>query len=558
MSGIRNFINFLSVLLQWTRSVRHSRAIIFVVVVTGVISGLGNTALIAIINKILSDASSSGLVWSFVGLCVIIPFFGFISQTLLVSLALESGCHMRMWLSRQILSAPLRLLEDIGAHRLFASLTDDIPAVTDGITNLPVLFKQLIIIVSCLIYIGTLSRALLLLVFVYMILGVFSYQIPLSRSMTYFWRVREQWDLMFKAFRALTEGAKELKIHRPRREAFMSRRLDPIMDTIKRNGLRGNALAFAANHWGSILFFVMIGLTSFGAAKVLNVSHEVLTGFTLTILYMNAPLASILNTLPNMTRAHIAFRKIDALGLSLNSQPSDNGASPEAREDESWDQLELKGVTHTYHIDGGMHEFTLGPLDLTLHRGELVFLTGGNGSGKTTFAKLIAGLYVPESGEIRLNGRPTTTESRDDYRQNFSAIFSDAYIFEDLLGIEGPGLDTKAGEYLSQLQLSHKVKVENGTLSTVNLSKGQRKRLALLTAYLEDRPIYLFDEWAADQDVTFKEIFYHRILPDLKARGKTVLVISHDDHYYNVADRIIRLDYGKLAADQRRGAAYGL
>jgi putative ATP-binding cassette transporter len=184
-----------------------------------------------------------------------------------------------------------------------------------------------------------------------------------------------------------------------------------------------------------------------------------------------------------------------------------------------------------------------------LHPGEIVFLTGGNGSGKTTLAKLLTGLYTPETGEIRLNHQPVTDENRDQYRQHFSVVFSDFYIFETLLGLDNPDLDQQALHYLEQLQIQDKVQIKGGVLSTVDLSQGQRKRLALLTAYLEDRPIYVFDEWAADQDSRFKEIFYYQLLPGLKAEGKTVLVISHDDRYYHLGDRIIKLDDGQNSTE---------
>ena len=178
--------------------------------------------------------------------------------------------------------------------------------------------------------------------------------------------------------------------------------------------------------------------------------------------------------------------------------------------------------------------------------GELVFLVGGNGSGKSTLAKIITGLYAPESGEIRLDGKRITDANRDDYRQLFSAVFGDFYLFENLLGLGDGNLDGQAREYLEHLHLDHKVKIRNGELSTTSVSQGQRKRLALLTAYLEDRPFYMFDEWASDQDPYFKNVFYTRLLPELKARGKAVLVISHDDKYFDAADRVIKLDYGKL------------
>src|SRR5690606_27967207 len=107
-------------------------------------------------------------------------------------------------------------------------------------------------------------------------------------------------------------------------------------------------------------------------------------------------------------------------------------------------------------------------------------------------------------------------------------------------------LDIETQKHLAQLQLDHKVRVENGTFSTLRLSQGQRKRLALLVAYLEDRPFYVFDEWAADQDPVFKKIFYTEILPSLKAKGKTVIAITHDDGYFHVADRCFKFEDGKL------------
>ena len=189
---------------------------------------------------------------------------------------------------------------------------------------------------------------------------------------------------------------------------------------------------------------------------------------------------------------------------------------------------------------------TVPPIDLTLSPGELVFIVGGNGSGKSTLAKLITGLYVPDAGEILLDGILVDDRNRELYRQLFSTVFADFYLFERLLGLGLQDLDAQAKTYLEQLQLTHKVTIENGKLSTTALSQGQRKRLALLTAYLEDRPIYLFDEWAADQDPFFREIFYQQLLPELKQRGKAVLVISHDDRYFHLADRLLKLDYGQI------------
>jgi len=256
------------------------------------------------------------------------------------------------------------------------------------------------------------------------------------------------------------------------------------------------------------------------------------------------PLQMVMNATPGLLRAKLAIRNIRELGLTLT-----NSASVEEKTELQIPSgsLSLQNVSYAYRHEDSSEEFTLGPLDLTIEPGELLFITGGNGSGKTTLAKLIVGLYAPQTGELRYNGHLISESNRDSYRQNFSVVFSDFFLFESLLGLEGEHLDARARKYLAGLRLEHKVRVDNGVFSTLDLSQGQRKRLALLTACMEDRQICFFDEWAADQDPVFKEVFYHSILPGLKAQGKTVIVISHDDRYYQVADRIISLESGRLA-----------
>jgi putative ATP-binding cassette transporter len=256
------------------------------------------------------------------------------------------------------------------------------------------------------------------------------------------------------------------------------------------------------------------------------------------------PMENIMNSAPFIVQSNVALRKIEALGLSLSDRLELPAVPPPINQSRNY--LELKEVVYPYQHRQEDSSFTLGPLSLTFQPGEIVFIVGGNGSGKSTLAKLITGLYIPTSGEICLNGEPINACNREWYRQHFSTVFSDFYLFERLLGLEQVNLDKLAKHYLSKLHLDHKVTIEHGRLSTTALSQGQRKRLALLAAYLEERPIYLFDEWAADQDPTFKELFYTQFLPDLKRKDKSILVISHDDRYFPVADRIIKLDNGQI------------
>jgi putative ATP-binding cassette transporter len=215
----------------------------------------------------------------------------------------------------------------------------------------------------------------------------------------------------------------------------------------------------------------------------------------------------------------------------------------------------LSNVSHQYRGERDDSSFTLGPLDLTLARGEVLFIVGGNGSGKSTLARVLTGLYPPETGEIRIDDQRVTDESREWYRQHFAAVFADYFLFDDLapLGVatrgDGEHLDAAARNHLVDLHLDHRVTIEAGVLSTTTeLSQGQRKRLALLTAFLQDRPVDVFDEWASDQDPQFKDVFYTKILRDLRSRGKAVVVITHDDRYFHVGDRIVRLDAGRIIA----------
>ena len=537
-------------LLRVSKDVAHSRVLVGSIIVAGVISGLSNTLLIATINSALNNTatSPSTLVLTFGALCLALAFLRFVSAALLVHLMKKVMTSLRLRLCRKILSAPLRLLEQHGNHRLIATLTSDVPSVANAYSFLPLLCMNFAILLGCLIYLCWLSPLLLVAALGFMVVGIISHQLPVMKALQYFARSREATDAVFKHLRGLIEGIKELKMHRRRRHAFYFELLEPRTRAQQQDNATGEIIWAAAGSWGQILFFIFIGLVLFAAPALGQVNSRVLTGYTLTVMYMMGPLEFVLNFVPNLTRANVAIKKIDEITSSLDEQRvveavADTEALP------SWNSIELSGIQHAYRRENEEAEFSLGPIDMSIRPGELVFITGGNGSGKTTLAKLLVGLYIPQQGEIRLDGQTITDESRDNYRQLFSVVFSDFYLFANLLGLSDFNIDTKAQEYLTKLQLDRSVQIKERTLSTLALSQGQRKRLALLTAYLEDRPIYVFDEWAADQDPQFKEVFYFELLGRLKEAGKTAIVISHDDRYYHVADRVIKLNYGLIEFD---------
>jgi putative ATP-binding cassette transporter len=485
---------------------------------------------------------------------MLLPFSRYASERLLTKLGQEAMHSMRMQLCREILAAPLLHLEQLGSARLLTTLTDDIPAITNAVLLIPLLCVNAALVIGCLIYLGILSWGVFLIVLAFMILGIATYQAPIIKVQKIFRSAREHADKLQEHFRALTLGAKELKIHNERRHTFIREGLEATADALQEHNVAGQNLYTAASSWGQVLVFIVIGLILLVFPTMHHLDRAMLTGYALTLLYLMTPLQVIMNSLPQLTRANVALNKVNELGFTLASQGSEQAGEGHSQTD-TWVKLQLSSVTHRYHRDGEVSDFVLGPLDLTFKPGEMVFIIGGNGSGKTTFVKLLTGLYAPENGAIYLNDEPIGPDNKEAYRRHFSAVFSDFYLFETMLGLVNNELDQRASEYLQRLKLAHKVQIEKGKLSTTDLSQGQRKRLALLTAFLEDRPIYIFDEWAADQDPYFKDFFYMNLLPDLIAKHKTVFVITHDDRYYHLAERIITLENGQVISDTARDSS---
>jgi putative ATP-binding cassette transporter len=530
---------------------KNSWRVVVLAMLAGIISGVASVGLIALVNKTLSNphASTATTIGLFAACCVTILATAIISRFMLTRLAQNTTSRLRLEICRRILESPLRNLEEIGKHRMLASVTHDVGMIAFAANSLPTLAINAMILICGAFYLAWLSLPLLLGTLVVAVLGFISYRLSSRIARIYIKRAREAQDGLLKQIRKLINGVKEIKLHHERRVAFVDSLLVPADAEVRENNYMGHSLQGASVSWGRLLFLVAIGLMLFAWPAIdSKLSAATLTSYILTVLFLMSPVERMLAWLPLVERATISVQKTQRLGLDLNKLQTEKAAPPSLG---PWEQIQLTGVTHSYKQQGKDHEFVLGPIELNLQPGEMVFIIGGNGSGKTTLAKLITGLYTPQDGEIRLNGEPVTDDNRETYRQLFSVIFDDPTLFENLLGIDDDDLDRRAQEFLERLEIDHAVEVSDGVFSTTHLSRGQRKRLALVTAYLEDRPIYLFDEWAADQDPTFKRVFYKEFVPDLKRRGKTVVAITHDDRYFSVADRVVKLEEGRIVDHER-------
>ncbi len=531
---------------------KHSARMLVLAVVAGLVGGAASTALLVVVNAGLSRSSAAqSLFFVFLGLAGVAMITRAASALMLAGIGENSMLALRMRVSQQVLTVPLQKLEEAGIPRLLATVTDDILNMLNAVANVPIVCINVAAVATCLVFLAYESWLLFLIVIVLIVVLLFTAQLPFIAAARHFTLSRKEHNILMGHLRALISGIKELKVNRARKKEFVND-LGASATRYKTHTLRAMRIAVLGATWAEMLSFLTIGTLVFVVPRFMNVPNATLMNFVLIMLYLMEPIEFLQHQAPQFAKGIVGLKSIEDLGLTLQSTGAEEEHEGPIAGKPQWNRIRFHDVVFSYQTKEENRRFTLGPLNFTFGPGELIFITGGNGSGKSTLGKLLVGLYKPDAGSIELDGEPVKDEAREDYSQLFSAVFADFFLFEKLLGADKTGLDEKAGIYLHRLQLDHKVQVKDGVFSTVDLSQGERKRLALLAAYLENRSIFLFDEWAADQDRNFKAFFYQELLPELRARGKTVLVISHDERYYGVADRIIKLDDGQITEDARQ------
>ncbi|MEB0047005.1 MULTISPECIES: cyclic peptide export ABC transporter [unclassified Pseudomonas] len=526
------------------------RLIVSVSIVLGMIGGLSVTVLLATINNALhsADGLTRTVVMIFAGLCVLALLTSILSDIGTNYVGQHIIARLRKDLGEKVLSAPIDQIERYRSHRLIPVLTHDVDTISDFAFAFAPLAISLTVTLGCLGYLAMLSWPMFLMMLVAIAIGTTIQAIARAKGMRGFYAARDSEDELQKHYNAIAEGAKELRIHRPRRQRMFVSGIQKTAEKICDTQIRSINIFVIAKSFGSMLFFVVIGLALALQSFWPSADKAVMSGFVLVLLYMKGPLEHLVSTLPIISRAQIAFRRIAELSEQFSSPEPHLLLEDQGRKPGPVNSLELSNVRYAFPTVEGSEPFRLGPVNLKIEQGDIVFIVGENGCGKTTLIKLLLGLYAPTEGEIRVNGQPITALNRDDYRQHFTTVFADYYLFDDL--IQGDQqVPQDATRYLERLEIAHKVSVRDGAFSTTDLSTGQRKRLALVNAWLEERPVLVFDEWAADQDPTFRRIFYTELLPDLKRLGKTIIVISHDDRYFDVADQLVRMEAGKVKSE---------
>ncbi|MFK5895292.1 MAG: cyclic peptide export ABC transporter [Pseudomonadota bacterium] len=527
---------------------------LIITVPMGMILGMAMMSIIAIIN----DAVSNGLdnidygLGAFFSVILLLFVVGIITDMITVHLATSVNYDIQMKMVKRVMLTSYDQLERVGFPKVVATLTEDMETAVSFFHQLPQLIVNSALVICGLLYMAYLSTELLVIVLAIVVLGGVTIGILLWLTKKDRVAIRESADKLITLYQRIVYGAKELSLHTPR-SMFVKTKIDKVAQGIRRKAVRIFTLLVIADQWGQLLLFSMLGIIVYVVSDYMVLTTEVVIGYVLTVLFLLEPIEAVINGLDEVLDARVAFDKIDSLKLApeISWGELDRDEYKPVKMTNASFSLSLNEIEYTYRDEEKLENdksFVLGPVSTFFNSGEATFIVGGNGSGKSTLIKIIAGLYQADKGDIALNGKYISNDDYENYRNNFSVVSPDFCLFEDVLDRHGDLCsDLKIHSMLNKLRLSSVVTSKNSRLSNLDLSQGQRKRLALLQAYLENKQIILLDEWAADQDPVFKKIYYNEIIPALKNQGKIVIVISHDDQYYNVAaDRLLKISEGKL------------
>lgn len=517
-------------------------------IVVASLAGVGNALIMSLVNRAaIAPAEEKTREFIMIGLAVALYVVcarrTFHRTTAIIESALEK---LKLRLIDKIEVAELQEIEGIGTSLIYDRLTENISAVSDAAGHIANVLQSLCIVICASVYILTTSVPAFALLALLSTVGILLWSTKNHDIRAELKRAARERVVFLDLLTDLLKGFKEVRFSRKRTE-------DIRRDIATTSGNLRVATVVASNMFNDnhvlsqcVLFALLVSV-----AFVLPV-HVTLPNATIVtlvggVLFFWGPLGNVVGSLPMYVRSNAALEAIETLEKQIDR--STRGRVPTDQVVDPWrgnfKRIDARQLAFAYPPDSGGQTFRIGPMSLSFVAGEVIFIVGGNGSGKSTFMKALSGLYSPSSGELRVDDRRVGPENIAAYREMYSAIFSDFHLFSRLYGL----LDVDAEavrNLLRQMQIDDKTSFEKGSFTRRDLSTGQRKRLAMIVALLEDRPIFLFDEWAADQDPEFRRYFYEDLIPSLKRRGKTILAVSHDDRYFDCADRVVVLEDGKI------------
>ncbi len=519
------------------------------------VSGVANAVILAVINAAAQTASFDSLNARYLvefaialGLYVIGLKYTFDAATRIFEQALT---RIRIRLVEKIAGSELLLLHQVGKARIFQAITQETTVISEA-QGLLVAGAHSAVMVACTaVYVMTQSLPAFLTVVAVVVAGALIYLARQQELMRLIQAGMAEEVAFVGHTGDLIDGLKEIKLSEARGRAVLAD-LRQVAQAMRDLRIKATSLYNANAVFSQCFFYVLIAVIVFVLPRLIEDFAAHVPQLVAAILFIIGPLSTIVNALPAYTKAGRAASAVALLEAEIDQVNAAGGVTRSGgRPRRLARELAARGVAFSYRPDDP-EAFAIGPLDLSFPRGSLTMIVGGNGSGKTTFLKVLAGLYEPTAGRLYRDGAAVTRRDLQDYRELFSAIYTDFHLFRRLYGIAADPAAVTA--VLQQMDLGDKVRFDGQAFSTLDLSTGQRKRIAMAVALLEDRPVLIFDEWAADQDPGFRRYFYQDLLPALKARGKTLIVATHDDRYFAGADCLVKMELGRIHAVERRQA----
>jgi len=457
----------------------------------------------------------------------------------------EKGIRqVRVRLANKIRRAEVQFIEKMGHGDLFAKLTEGDDAISLSALLFVTTCQSSIVLLFGFFYVAWLSVLSFVVLFVTLGIAVLWYLAVEKHIHAELQNATVKRTEFFNMLTQMLNGFKEVKINQRKSDALF-REINAIANQYEQLKIRVSIKNVLAMMVGQITLFLLLGLMVFILPSFnFFMQSEVVFKMVAASFFIMGPVGMIVTSLPSLVLTNVALGNIYQLETELDAVISEQSQLPVMPLD-NFHELRLSAIAFHYLDPTGKPSFSVGPFNLTIPRGELLFMVGGNGSGKSTFLKLLTGLYYPNSGSIYVDEEEIEHIEYQSYRELFAIVFTDFHLFDKFYGLSE--VDRKSvRDWLRQMELEHKTKYLDGKFSHLDLSTGQKKRLAFIIAMLEDKLIYVFDELAADQDPQFRKKFYEIILPNLKNQGKTVIVVTHDDKYFPVADRVLKMEYGQL------------
>ena len=511
-----------------------------------VLSALSAALILAILN--FSIVSSGGSQYILAGAFVILLLcFVFVQYKLLKKgweAAEKISDDFRKRLSSKILNSDLSALEKIDDGEICERLTQETSNISHSAGFLIPSIQTVILLLFVLIYLGVIFPVGMGVFTTLILIGFYLYRTSSRGIILLLKRSTKSETKFYGLINDILKGIKEIKFFSARKSELMSdvKSTSSFLRKIKQKSYSEYS---DLSIYSQAFFFLVIGVVVFVLPRFETSDIQTVIKLITTAFFIMGPALGILFMLPMFEKIDLSLEFLENLEEKLDSisEKIIETGVPSALS--SFEQIEVKGLQFDYN-EPSNGEFKIGPVDLDIKKGEIIFFTGGNGSGKTTLLKAISSVYRKSGGDISVNGNKINDYNLEEYRNHFSAIFSDFHLFAKLYGFENPDKQ-KIYELLSVMKIENKTAFDKDGFTNLNLSTGQKKRLALIVSLLEDKPVMIFDEWAAEQDQYFREYFYNNILPELKRKEKTVLVVSHDERYFSAADKIIKMDFGKIA-----------